>query len=133
MKLYSLIFLSLLLLSYSEVDASSNDFYCLSDRNKSILLVSSEYPNVKFVKYYPYLTNIKISNQIKTEEVSMGVNAKPEIYRTMSEIIDGKVTGEYIFKSQGYLLYDVVYINKKSKKEKRFSKESLDLIGVKCL
>ena len=133
MKLYTFMFLSLFLLSCSEVDASSNEFYCLSDGNKSILLVSSEYPNIKFVKYYPYLTNIKISKPIKTEEVSMGDNAKPEIYRTMSEIIDGKVTGEYTFMSQGYLLYDVTYINKKNKKEISFSKETLNLKGVYCL
>lgn len=43
----------------------------------------------------------------------MGDNTKSEVYRTMNEIIDDKVIGKYVFMSQGYLLYDITYVNKK--------------------
>lgn len=58
---------------------------------------------------------------------------KPEIHKTMNEIINGKITGNYTFMSQGYLLYDVIYFNIKSRKRTQFIKVSHSLKGIYCL
>ncbi len=63
----------------------------------------------------------------------MGENSKPEIYRTMNEMINGKVSGQYTFMSQGYLLYDVTYKNFKTKKITQFNKISLEIKDINCL
>lgn len=130
MKIY--LFLLLSLPSCTQV-YSSNNYYCFTDGKKSILLVSSKYPDIKSVKYFPYLIDIRISNPLEVKEVDMGDNAKPEVYRTMNEIIDRKITGQYRFMSQGYLLYDVTYLNKRTGKETSFNKENLILKGINCL
>lgn len=112
---------------------SSEKYYCLTGDSKSILLVSSHYPKIDYIKYYPYLKDIKISNPIKEESIDMGDNTKPEIYRTMNEIIDGKITGKYVFMSQGYLLYNVEYINLKNKKKTLFDINNLKIKGINCI
>lgn len=63
----------------------------------------------------------------------MGDNAKPEIYRTMNEMINGKITGKYTFMSQGYLLYNVEYFNLKTKKKTFFEKNDLRIKGINCI
>lgn len=63
----------------------------------------------------------------------MGENSKPEIYRTMNEIVNGKVSGQYTFMSQGYLLYDVTYKSLKSKKITQFNKTTLENKDINCL
>ena len=105
----------------------------MASDNKSILLVSSRYPEIDSIKYYPYLKNIKISKPIKEKSIDMGDNAKPEIYRTMNEIINGKITGKYTFMSQGYLLYNVEYFSLKTKKKTFFEKNDLRIKGINCI
>ncbi|WP_432208890.1 hypothetical protein [Acinetobacter variabilis] len=112
---------------------SNEKYYCLTSNNKSILLVSSRYPEIDSIKYYPYLKNIKISKPIKEKSIDMGDNAKPEIYRTMNEMINGKITGKYTFMSQGYLLYNVEYFNLKTKKKTFFEKNDLRIKGINCI
>jgi len=63
----------------------------------------------------------------------MGDNAKPEIYRTMNEMINGKITGKYTFMSQGYLLYNVEYSSLKTKKKTFFEKNDLRIKGINCI
>lgn len=127
-----LILLHLIILS-SNVFAN-NDYFCLVDNKKEVvLLVSTNYPSISSVTYYPYLKNIKISKPIHEEQIDMGDNEKPEVYRTMNEIYQGKITGKYIFMSQGYLLYEVTYLNFKTKKKTVFSRESSNLESVNCL
>ncbi|QXR19556.1 hypothetical protein EGK58_000990 [Acinetobacter variabilis] len=112
---------------------SNEKYYCLASDNKSILLVSSHYPEIDSIKYYPYLKNIKISKPIKEKSIDMGDNAKPEIYRTMNEMINGKITGKYTFMSQGYLLYNVEYFSLKTKKKTFFEKNDLRIKGINCI
>lgn len=130
-NIYVLIFI-ILLSSYS-LAHSSHEFYCLSDGKKSILLVPIYYLQVKKIKYFPYMRDINLSDPYEIEEVDMGDNAQPEIYRSMNEIIDGKITGKYRFMSQGYLLYDVAYTNRKTGKVTYFEKKKLKLKGIECL
>lgn len=125
-----LLLLHLALVACTQSHPKNNDYYCFSNRN-AVLLISSDYPNISYVKYYPYLKNIKISKPIKVIEEDMGDNSKPEVYRTMNEIIDSRVTGQYTFMSQGYLLYDVTYINLKSKKITKFTKTTIK--NINCL
>ena len=126
------IFIFFALLSCTTVQ-SNDKYYCLVSDNKSILLVPGYYPDVDYIKYYPYLKSIKISKPIKEENIDMGDNAKPEIYRTMNEIINGKITGKYTFMSQGYLLYNVEYVNLKTKKKTFFDKSDLKLKNINCI
>ncbi|MCG2608738.1 hypothetical protein LZZ98_09385 [Acinetobacter sp. SM34] len=113
---------------------ATTDYFCLTDGNKSILLVPKNYPDFSTVKYYPYLKDIKVSKTIQIYKVDMGENAHPEIYRTMNEIINNKITGKYTFMSQGYLIYYATYYNLKTKKKTEFSREyELKLKGVNCL
>ena len=119
--------------SCTQIYSQNNDYYCFSSGKNNILLISSEYPNIQSIKYFPYLKNIKISKPIKVVKEDMGDNAKPEIYRTMNEIVNGKVTGQYKFMSQGYLLYDVSYMNLKSKKTITFTKSNLNIKNINCL
>ncbi|WP_432211231.1 hypothetical protein [Acinetobacter variabilis] len=112
---------------------SNEKYYCLASDNKSILLVSSRYPEIDSIKYYPYLKNIKISKPIKEKSIDMGDNAKPEIYRTMNEMINEKITGKYTFMSQGYLLYNVEYFSLKTKKKTFFEKNDLKIKGINCI
>lgn len=126
------IFLSMAFL-LSRHTYADDDFFCLSDGVKTILLVSAKYPNIDEIKYYPYLKSIKISNVIKTKYGDNG-GEKPEIYYTMNEIVKNKITGRYTFMSQGYLVYSVTYINLKSKKITDFyRKYDLKIKGVNCL
>lgn len=127
-----IIFLYLGVVACTQVYPKNNDYYCFSNKN-TVLLISSDYPNIQYVKYYPYLKNIKISKPIKVLEEDMGDNAKPEVYRTMNEVVDSKVTGQYTFMSQGYLLYDVTYTNLKSKKITKFTKTDLKNKKINCL
>lgn len=127
-----ILFIYFILVSCTQSYSKSNDYYCFSNKN-TVLLIPSDYPNLQYVKYYPYLKNIKISKPVKTVEEDMGENSKPEIYRTMNEIINGKVSGQYTFMSQGYLLYDVTYKNFKTKKITQFNKISLEIKDINCL
>lgn len=79
------------------------------------------------------MKNIKISRPIKEKNVDMGDNAKPEVYRTMNEIINGEITGYYTFMSQGYLLYDVEYKNLRTKKTTIFNKSNIHIDNISCL
>ena len=130
MKKIILIFFALVVCTSAQ---SNDEYYCLISEKKSILLVSSKYPDINFVKYYPYLKNIKISRPIKEKNVDMGDNAKPEVYRTMNEIINGEITGYYTFMSQGYLLYDVEYKNLRTKKTTIFNKSNIHIDNINCL
>ena len=112
---------------------ASDVFYCFSNGKKSILLVSIDYPKIKNIKYYPYMKNISLSEPFGIEEVDMGDNAKPEIYRSMHEILNGKITGKYSFMSQGYLLYDVTYTNKKTGEITYFEKQDMTLKDITCI
>lgn len=60
-------------------------------------------------------------------------NAKPEVYRTMNEIFGGKITGKYLLISQGYLLYSVIYINKKTKEVTNYEIKNIKLNNINCL
>lgn len=112
---------------------ANKNFFCLSNDGKTILLVPSTYPNIDEIKYYPYLKSIKLSNIVKTEYGDDG-GINPEIYYTMNEIIKGKITGNYTFMSQGYLVYSVTYTNLKNKREINFEREyNLQLKGINCL
>ncbi|OEY92026.1 hypothetical protein BJD20_08905 [Acinetobacter proteolyticus] len=122
------LFLSVCVQAYA-----SNEYYCFADGKKSILLVSPEYQKIQSIKYYPYLKNIKLSAPVHIEEVEMGEFAQPEVYRTMNELIDGKVTGQYTFMTQGYILYGASYRNLKTKKQTHFEQVSLNLKGISCL
>ncbi|MCU4583006.1 hypothetical protein KTJ32_18600 [Acinetobacter gyllenbergii] len=126
--LWLCLFLSVCVQTYA-----SNEYYCFADGKKSILLVSPEYQKIQSIQYYPYLKNIKLSEPVHIEAVEMGEVAQPEVYKTMNELIDGKVTGQYTFVSQGYILYDVSYRNLKTKKETHFEQVSLNLKGISCL
>lgn len=130
-NIYLLVFI--IFLSSCSLVHSSNEFYCFSGGKKSLLLVPISYPQVKRIKYFPYMEDINLSEPYEIEEVDMGDNAKPEIYRSMNEIIDGKITGKYRFMSQGYLLYDVAYTNRKTGKVTYFEKKKLKLKGIECL
>lgn len=127
-----IIFIFFALVACSNIQ-SKETYYCLISKDDVILLVSSKYPNINYIKYYPYLKNIKISKSIKEEIIDMGENAKPEVYRTMNEIINGKITGYYTFMSQGYLLYNIEYINLKNKKKAIFERTDLHIKGVNCI
>ncbi|EPG37113.1 hypothetical protein [Acinetobacter colistiniresistens] len=122
------LFLSVCVQAYA-----SNEYYCFADGKKSILLVSPEYQKIQSIKYYPYLKNIKLSVPVHIEEVEVEKFAQPEVYKTMNELIDGKVTGQYTFVSQGYILYGASYRNFKTKKETHFQQVSLNLKGISCL
>lgn len=112
---------------------ANNNFFCLSNGGKTILLVPSTYPNIDEIKYYPYLKPIKISNVIKTEHGDDG-GINSEIYYTMNEIVKGKITGNYTFMSQGYQVYSATYTNLKNKRKTNFEREyNLQLKGVNCL
>ena len=63
----------------------------------------------------------------------MGDNAKPEIYRTIQEIVDNKVNGQYRFMSQGYILYEAEYLNLKTRQTTVFTKTNLDIKDINCL
>ena len=63
----------------------------------------------------------------------MSEHAKPEVYRTVNEVIDDEVMGQYTFMSQGYLLYGVSYLNFKTKKLMTFDKRILNLENINCL
>ena len=130
MKKIILIFFALVVCTSAQ---SNDEYYCLISEKKSILLVSSKEHDINFVKYYPYLKNIKISRPIKEKNVDMGDNAKPEVYRTMNEIINGEITGYYTFMSQGYLLYDVEYKNLRTKKTTIFNKSNIHIDNISCL
>lgn len=129
-NIYVLIFI--ILLSLYSLAHSSHEFYCLSDGKKSILLVPIYYLQVKKIKYFPYMKDINLSDPYEIEEVDMGDNAQPEIYRSMNEIIDGKITGKYRFMSQGYLLYEVAYTNKNTRKVTNFENKKVKLKGIEC-
>lgn len=118
--------------SYALADDS---YFCLSDGQKSILLVPKDYPNTSEVKYYPYLKPIKISKVVRTEYGDQS-GVKPEIFYTMNEIINRKITGQYTFNVQGYLVNYVDYLNLKTKKRTTFFVkygDDLNLKGVNCL
>ena len=127
-----ILFLYLALVSCTQSYSKSNDYYCFSNKN-TVLLIPSDYPNTQYVKYYPYLKNIKISKPIKVIEEDMGDNAKPEIYSTVNEIVNGEISGQYTFMSQGYLLYEVTYKSLKSKKITQFNKTTLENKDIHCL
>lgn len=114
-------------------DFSDQHYYCFSSGSKSVLLVPSEYPNINSIMYYPFMKKIELSTTLRIEEVDMGDNAKPEIYRTVQEIIDNKVNGQYRFMSQGYILYEAEYLNLKTKKTTVFNKINLDAKGINCI
>ncbi|CAP02979.1 hypothetical protein; putative signal peptide (plasmid) [Acinetobacter baumannii SDF] len=115
------------------INAYADDYFCLSNGGKNILLISIKYPNIDEVKYYPYLKPIKISNVVKTEYGDDG-GEKPETYYTMNEIIKNKITGNYTFMSQGYIVYSATYTNlKKNKKSEFYRKYDLKLKGINCL
>lgn len=126
--LWLCLFLSVCVQTYA-----SNEYYCFIGAKKSILLVSPQYQKTLSVKYYPYLKDIKLSELVHIEEVEVEKFAQPEVYKTMNELIDGKVTGQYTFVSQGYILYDVSYRNLKTKKETHFEQVSLNLKGIRRL
>lgn len=116
------------------VQAKDNKtYFCYSNAKSSILLVSDNYPDITNLKYYPYFKDINISKPIKVDEIDMGENAKPEVYRTSNEIIDDKVTGQYTFMSQGYLLYGVSYLNFKTNKLTTFDTIISKLENIHCL
>lgn len=114
---------------------ANNDFFCLvNSSQKIVLLVPANYPNIAKVQYYPYLKDIKLSKPIKTYNVDMGEDAKPEVYRDMNEVLGNKITGKYTFMSQGYLIYKATYVNKRNNKKTNFVRErELVLKGVNCL
>ncbi|WP_368856087.1 hypothetical protein [Acinetobacter sp. YH16053] len=114
-------------------DFSEKDYYCFSSGSKSVLLVPSEYPNINSIMYYPFMKKIELSTTLRIEEVDMGDNAKPEVYRVKQEIIDNKVNGQYRFMSQGYILYEAEYLNLKTKKTTVFNKINLDAKGINCI
>src|SRR5690606_33539304 len=130
MKKIILIFFALVVCTSAQ---SNDEYYCLISEKKSILLVSSKYPDINFVKYHPYLKNIKISRPIKERNVDMCDNAKSEVYRTMNEINNGKITVYYTFMSQSYLLYDVEYKNLKTKKTNIFNKSNIHIDNINFL
>lgn len=131
MKIYFGLCLGLVSISV----CANNDFFCLTSSNqKVILLVPANYPGNDRVQYYPYLKDIKISKPIKTNVVDMGEGAKPEFYRVVNEISGNKITGNYTFMSQGYLIYKATYVNKRNNKKTSFVREhELVLKGVNCL
>ncbi|MFV5409625.1 hypothetical protein, partial [Acinetobacter towneri] len=104
-----------------------------SSDSKHVLLVPSEYPNINSIMYYPFMKKIELSTTLRIEEVDMGDNAKPEVYRVKQEIIDNKVNGQYRFMSQGYILYEAEYLNLKTKKTTVFNKINLDAKGINCI
>lgn len=114
---------------------AEDSYSCLSDGGKIFLLVPLSYPNINYIKYYPYLKPIKISKIIKTEYGDQG-GFKPEIYYTMNEIINGKITGRYTFMSQGYIIYNATYLNLKTKKKTEFGRvygHDIQLKDVDCI
>ena len=122
-----------ILVSCTQVYSSEKDYYCFSSGIKSVLLVPSEYPNINSIMYYPFMKKIELSTTLRIEEVDMGDNAKPEVYRVKQEIIDNKVNGQYRFMSQGYILYEAEYLNLKTKKTTVFNKINLDAKGINCI
>ena len=127
-----------LLLTFGIVTSAHSDFldqhyYCFSSDSKHVLLVPSEYPNINSIMYYPFMKKIELSTTLRIEEVDMGDNAKPEVYRVKQEIIDNKVNGQYRFMSQGYILYEAEYLNLKTKKTTVFNKINLDAKGINCI
>ncbi|WP_419225009.1 hypothetical protein [Acinetobacter sp. A2] len=126
-----LFFLLGLLVSFGSY--ANNSFFCLSNGGKNTLLVPSTYPDIKVVQYYPYLKDIKISKPIKVKEIDMGDEFKPEIHKTVNEIINNKVTGQYTFISQGYILYGVEYLNFRNKKKTFLTYQNLSLNNIVCL
>lgn len=112
----------------------SDQHYCFfSSDSKHVLLVPSEYPNINSIMYYPFMKKIELSTTLRIEEVDMGDNDKPEVYRVKQEIIDNKVNGQYRFMSQGYILYEAEYLNLKTKKTTVFNKINLDAKGINCI
>ena len=114
-------------------DFSDQHYCCFSSDSKHVLLVPSEYPNINSIMYYPFMKKIELSTTLRIEEVDMGDNAKPEVYRVKQEIIDNKVNGQYRFMSQGYILYEAEYLNLKTKKTTVFNKINLDAKGINCI
>lgn len=127
-----------LLLTFGIVTSAHSDFldqhyYCFSSDSKHVLLVPIEYPNINSIMYYPFMKKIELSTTLNVEEVDMGDNAKPEIYRTIQEIVDNKVNGQYRFMSQGYILYEAEYLNLKTRQTTVFTKTNLDIKDINCL
>ena len=127
-----------LLLTLGIVTSAHSDFldqhyYCFSSDSKHVLLVPIEYPNINSIMYYPFMKKIELSTTLNIEEVDMGDNAKPEIYRTIQEIVDNKVNGQYRFMSQGYILYEAEYLNLKTRQTTVFTKTNLDAKGINCI
>ena len=125
--------LTLGIVTSAHADFLDQHYYCFSSDSKHVLLVPIEYPNINSIMYYPFMKKIELSTTLNIEEVDMGYNAKPEIYRTIQEIIDNKVNGQYRFMSQGYILYEAEYLNLKTKKTTVFNKINLDAKGINCI
>ena len=129
-------YLLLVIISFLSSHALADDsYFCLSDGGKSVLLVPKNYSNINTVLYYPYLKPIKISKVTKTRYGDTG-GEKPEVFNTMNEIINGKVTGKYVFNIQGYIINYVDYINLKTKKKTTFllkNGEDFRLKDIDCL
>lgn len=127
----------LLILTFviSSTACANKDSYCLIDeKGKSILIISTDYPNISFLKYYPYLEKIKIVDSQKVSYTDMGDDAPKEVYRNFYEKIGTKKTGLYTFMSQGYILYSATYTNFKTKKTTEFEiKNRAELEGVNCI
>lgn len=124
-----------LLMALSFNAYADDDYFCFSNGGKNILLVPKSYPNFNEIKYYPYLKTIQISDVIKTRYGDQGGD-KPEVYYTMNEIINKKTTGSYTFMSQGYVVYNVTYLNFRTKKETDFSRlynYEIKLKNINCL
>lgn len=126
-------YIFLFILSFVSINADADDYFCLSSGGNNLLLISIKYPNIDEVKYYPYMKSIKVSKVVETE-YGDDEGEKPEVYYTMNEIVKNKITGHYIFMSQGYLVYSATYINLKNNKEIEFyRKYNLKLKDINCL
>ncbi|RKG32957.1 hypothetical protein D7V21_10815 [Acinetobacter guerrae] len=114
---------------------AEEDFFCFYNGKKAILLIPKNYPDISEVKYYPYLKSINLSKVIKTEYGDDG-GENPEIYYTMNEIVNKKNTGSYTFMSQGYVVYNVTYLNFRTKKQTAFLRlydYEIKLKNINCL
>ncbi|UOO77438.1 hypothetical protein LVJ85_02810 [Neisseria sp. Dent CA1/247] len=108
------ILLFFIFFSYSSF-IHANEYFCLKNpMSSNFLMVSSDFSHVM---YAPYNKKIKLSKLIKKSVLdSSDEESKPFYSLTYKEIINNKVTGEYVFNIQGYLIYSGSY--KKNKKRK---------------
>ena len=70
------------------------------------------------------VSGLKEGNNVRFSGINVG---------TVNEIVNGEISGQYTFMSQGYLLYEVTYKSLKSKKITQFNKTTLENKDINCL